>query len=101
MIVGTLKSKSAPNANEAGVSAAILVYEVASEEIGIGSGKGKMPRYLPGRANHQLCANETSELPLARIEREAGAIYSVPEILSPMDVATYLSTPFGSKFHPE
>ena len=52
-----------------------------------------MPRRLPGRAQNQLCANETGEVPIARVDRgtagtagPADLINSVAQVFSPMDV---------------
>ena len=60
-----------------------------------------MPRRLPGRAQNELCAHETREVPFAWVDRAAEPINSVAQVFSPMDIAVQLSNPFLAKFYSE
>jgi hypothetical protein len=60
-----LEFESRPERAKVPAFSVVLTYELPGEEMRIGSGKGNMPRHLPGRGQIQLCANETGEVSIA------------------------------------
>ena len=108
LVIGnSLKSEGRPERAEVRVFSVVLMNELPREEMRIGSGKRNMPRRLPSRAQNQLFANETGEVPIARVDRGTGGtagtadlVNSVAQVFSPMDVDAELGHPVWAWLDP-